>query len=335
MIRPLLTASLVLFLVGSASAQEWAKKMFETTSHDFGTVAHGAKAEYHFQFTNLYEEELHVSGVGSSCGCTTPECPKPTLTRLEKGEIIAVFNTGTFTGSRHATLTIKFDKPFPAEVQLNITGTIRTDLSMNPNFIDLGQVDRGQTIEKRMQINYAGGRSDWKIMDVLSLNQNLEVEVSPASRGGGQATYSLLVRLKKDAPVGFIKDQLLLVTNEGKGIQIPVDVEGRVVPELTVSPTSLFFGVAQPGQTLTKQIVVKAKKPFTVTDVQCDDPSFSCTLPSEKKALHLIPITFTAGQTGKISQKIRVKTDLNDDSAEITVSAQVTAPPANVAGASN
>ena len=49
-------AALVLLLIGSmpvvsreAVAQEWATKMFSETSHNFGTVVHGAKVEYRFQ----------------------------------------------------------------------------------------------------------------------------------------------------------------------------------------------------------------------------------------------------------------------------------------------
>ncbi len=47
--------------------------MFSESSHDFGTVARGSKTVYRFKFKNIYEEPLHVSGIRSSCGCTTPE----------------------------------------------------------------------------------------------------------------------------------------------------------------------------------------------------------------------------------------------------------------------
>ena len=66
--------ALLFVLMGAvdASAQEWAKKMFKVTSHDFGTVARGAKAEFAFEFENIYEEEVHIASVRSSCGCTFP-----------------------------------------------------------------------------------------------------------------------------------------------------------------------------------------------------------------------------------------------------------------------
>ena len=66
--------SLCLFglLGGIANAQEWARKMFEVRSHDFGSVARDAKTEYEFVLQNIYEEDVHIASVRASCGCTTP-----------------------------------------------------------------------------------------------------------------------------------------------------------------------------------------------------------------------------------------------------------------------
>ena len=62
---------IVSFFAGPVLAQQWAKDMFETTKHDFGTVARGAKAEFRFELTNRYLEDVHIAGVRSSCGCIT------------------------------------------------------------------------------------------------------------------------------------------------------------------------------------------------------------------------------------------------------------------------
>jgi hypothetical protein len=59
-----------------ASGQEWAEKMFSVTSHNFGTVAKGSKTEFRFIYRNLYEEDVQVSSVRTSCGCTQPAITK-------------------------------------------------------------------------------------------------------------------------------------------------------------------------------------------------------------------------------------------------------------------
>ena len=76
-----------------ASGQEWAEKMFSVTSHNFGTVAKGSKTEFRFVYRNLYEEDVHVSSVRTSCGCTQPAITKKLIETHETGEIVAAFNT--------------------------------------------------------------------------------------------------------------------------------------------------------------------------------------------------------------------------------------------------
>jgi len=308
-------ASLACLLLASqqVEAQEWAIKMFQTTSHDFGTVARGTKAQFRFQVKNIYEEDAHILGVRSSCGCTTPQVTKSDIKTFETAEIIAEFNTREFHGNKSATLTVTFDKPFHAEVQLHVTGFIRTDVVTQPGSIDLGSVDVGTAVEKKLQVTYAG-RDDWKIVDVKTADPHFEVEFVDERRAGGKVTYELLIRLTQDAPIGYIKDQLILVTNDSRARELPVDLQGRVVPDITISPTKLFIGVVHPGQTVTKNLVVRGKKPFKILDVKCPDKSFTIEPSKESKAVHLIPIVFTAGEdAGRIARKISIHTDQGEN----------------------
>ena len=94
----------------------------------------------------------------------------------------------------------------------------------------MGTIDAGQGGEKKISVTRTG-RSDWTISDVRSTNTNFEVEVQEQQRSAVSVTYDLTVRLKPTAPVGYINDQLVLVTNDVEAPQIPVDVEGRWWPK--------------------------------------------------------------------------------------------------------
>jgi hypothetical protein len=322
----------LLATASSGNAQDWASKMFASTSHDFGTVARGAKSEFRFQFKNIYEEDLHVYSVRSSCGCTTPQITKSDLKTFQSGEIVADFNTRDFLGQKSATLTVTFDKPFHAEVQLHVMGFIRSDVVLQPGAIDLGTVDLGTEVERKLQVTYSG-REDWKIIDVKTADPNFEVEISELGRGGGKVSYELLIRLTKTAPIGYVKDQLILVTNDFRARELPVDMAGRVISEITISPTSLFMGTVRPGQTVTKKLLVRGKKPFRIIDVKCPDKSFEIETSSEAKSVHLIPIVFTAGEdAGKVARKISLLTDQGDNGVQaftayaLVVKSEATAP---------
>jgi hypothetical protein len=319
-------AALAFCAADAASAQEWAKKMFSVTSHNFGTVAKGSKTEYRFVFRNLYKEDLHVAGVRTSCGCTSPEITKRDLKTHETSEIIAKFNTRTFLGQHGATLTVTFDKPFYAEVQLRVAGNIRGDVTFDPPFVDLGNVDLGKGAERTIRVTRVGG-APWEIKDVRSANGNFEVALSKPTVGAAQTTYDLTMRLKPDAPAGYLKGQLILVTNDPRATQIPMDVEGRVVAEVTVSPQLLSLGAVPSGGSVTKNVVVRANRPFCVTSVSCPDGCLSCTPKSAAATVHILPVTFTAGTAaGKVERQLKIATDLGDGAVPtVTVQAIVEA----------
>lgn len=320
-------AVLVLVAAADASAQEWAKKMFETTSHDFGSVARGAKVEYRFVLTNIYEEDVHVAGVRSSCGCTSPTISKDQLKTYEKGAIVAAFNTQHFLGQRSATITVTIDKPFYAEVQLNVQGYIRSDIVFTPGLADMGNVDLGAPAEKKVTITYAG-RDDWKITDVKPSSKHLEATIKEQTRAVGQVTYELTVKLLPGSPLGYVHDQVTLITNDQRSTQVPLDVEARIVSEVTLNPASLFLGVLKPGQKVTKQLVVQGKKPFRITGVKCAAQGYQFQPDNEAKAVHLLPVTYTAGdKPGKFIDKIVIESDLGAGVIpELSTYAQVVAP---------
>lgn len=312
-----------LLLASAASAQEWALKMFNTTSHDFGTVAKGSKAEYRFQIKNLYEEDLKIVKLASSCGCTNVRVSKRELKTFETADVIADFNTRDHTGHKSATLTVVVECVSLAEVQLRVTGFIRSDVVTQPGEIDFGTVDQGATAIQKLQVIYAG-RDDWKILDAKTADPWYEVEMNEVSRGNGRVVYDLLVRLTKNAPVGYVKDQLILVTNDAQAREFPIDMQGRIASDITISPTKLFIGVVRPGQKVTKSLVVRGKKPFKITEVTCGDKCFQIEPSPEAKVVHLIPVVFTAGkEAGRVSQKISIHTDQGSNVPAFTAFAEV------------
>jgi hypothetical protein len=316
-------------LVGMAASdialgQEWAKKMFTVTSHNFGTVARGSKTEYRFVFRNIYEEDVHVVGVRTSCGCTSPEVTQRDLKTHETSEVVARFNTRTFLGQHGATLTVTFDKPFYAEVQLRVAGNIRGDVTFEPPFVDLGNVDLGAGAERTVQVTRIGS-SPWLIEDVRSANSNFEVMLSKPNHSGSRTVYDLTLRLKPDAPPGYVKGQLLLVTNDPRATQIPMDVEGRVIAAVTVSPQLLALGTVQPGGTVTKNVVIRANREFSITGIACDDGCLTCEPRTTPAKVHILPITFQAGDlAGDIERKLQIRTDLGEGAVPpVTVQAVV------------
>jgi hypothetical protein len=325
---------MLLSLAGMAAAQDWAKKMFSETNHDFGKVPRGAKTEYKFTIENIYEEEAHISACFSSCECTKPQIDKQFLKTWEKAELTAVVDTKNYFGQRDVTITVKFDAPFPAEVQVHIHAYIRSDVVVQPEEVQFGTVKLGSVLQRQAVIKYAGptNPTNWQIVRVESANPYLQAQIVETSRVGNKVTYDLITTLKGDAPVGYIKDTLFLITNDTvkQSARLPVPVEAIVAPPLAVQPNPLLLGVLKKDQPATKQLVIRSTAAvpaqFHITAAKCDDPRFEVTLPSEAKNLHLLPVTFKGSkEPGRIAAKLRLETDLpNVEPVEVILNVQVT-----------
>ncbi len=303
-----------------SNAQSWAPKMFSTMSHDFGTVARGGKAEFSFDITNIFKEDVHIVSASSSCGCTTPVIAKSTLKSQETGAILCKFNSTSFLGSKSATVTVVFDKPYHAEVQLQVQGFIRSDVVFTPATLSFDRVKQGVDVEKKVRIAYAG-RDDWGIVDVRSGNPHISVALVELKRGNGQVEYEMAVKLKDDAPTGYIQDQMSIVTNDTQKRAVPLTFEANVEAGLSVSPRLLTFGEVRPGESSSKKIIVRGDEPFTIQGIECADGNFEFEPRDTARKLHFIPVKFTANQTGSVQRSVTIKTDQGN--AKLTLSAEV------------
>lgn len=316
-------------LSGSLSAQDWAERMFNKLDHDFGTVARGADTVYRFEITNLYKQPMHITGVRSSCGCTSPTIENEKINTHEKAYVVAKFNTRTFVGRHGATLTVSFGPPYAAEVQVRVHGNIRSDVVFQPGAVAFGSVDEGMANERQIAVNYAG-RGNWEIVDITNDNDHFEVELQETFRGSGKVSYGLLVRLKDNVPAGYVKDQLTVITNDQRpeNQRIPLFVDGRVIPEISVTPETLVLGDVATNTEITRKVVVRGKKPFRIVDVNCGDDCFAFHTDDESKLLHMVEITYKPGQNqGSIKVPVRISTDRGANrGATLVVSANVTEP---------
>lgn len=307
----------------SVSAQTgWPDNAFAIKSHNFGTVAVAAKTEFRFPVYNPYTEPLHIQTVRRSCGCTTPIVETEYIQPGETGSILARFNTGTFRGTKGATLTVVVDKPFYREVRLRVDGYIRSDMVFHPGSIEFGKVDQGDAAVKSTRVLYAG-RSDWEIADVRSNVPWLVASKKMISRGAGRAEYELTVAVREDAPTGPFENEIVVITNDTKRPEVPFPVTGSVESPLSISPQAIAFGSLKPGQKIEKRLVVKGATPFTIDSITCDGWDVSFPKATAAKTMHIVPAIFMPTEAQGPQKATVLITTSGDDS--VTAKAILTA----------
>lgn len=320
-----------LLAAGPAVARDWTKELLHNeTSYDFGAVARGAKAEHHFVIENNNEEDITILSATSSCGCTSVKLTKQVLKSWEKAELIATLDSRSEPGAKDATITVTFAAPFTAELQIHVHATIRGDVVVQPGAAEFGVVKQGEAAERKLTVSYAIGRPDWRITAIESPHASIEAIAQETSRTFDRVTYDLTVKLKGDAPAGYLRDQLVLVTNDfdQRSSRVPVSVEARIDAALTAQPSPLSLGLAEAGKAVTRPLVIRGREAFHVISVKSSDNRFRCTPPSEASKLQVLPITFLAPDAshdgGRAETKLRIETDLDGKSViEVNASVQL------------
>ena len=96
---------------------------FEKETHDFGDLPEGPQASYSFKFKNDGKEDLLISDVKASCGCTTPAWPREAIKPGEEAVITATYSTSKRLGPFTKAITITSNAHEPTK-RLYIKGTV-------------------------------------------------------------------------------------------------------------------------------------------------------------------------------------------------------------------
>ena len=306
------------FCGNAAWAQSWADSMFAIKSHNFGNVPLLSDTQYSFVFHNTSKQEVHIASVSSSCGCTEVLAPVRTIKSGEKGEIIAKINTsGQHKKNKSATITVVFDRPSTAYVQLEVAVYIRPDIVLNPGSVDFGMIQEGKKVTKTVQLQYAGN-PNWGLVRIDRANKNPYID-AVAKRlknpeNNREITYDIQIILSEKAPAGDIQEILRFVTNDQSTVAIELPISGFVMDALVAKPSPFQFGSIAPGETVTKYLVLRASQPFRVRSVRCDDRRFIFSPSDQISSVHIVAVTLTSRQENaeNIAKTIQVETTLPD-----------------------
>jgi hypothetical protein len=285
--------------VASAQDLNWAQKMFDKQSVDFGVVARGAVCSTRITIRNIYQETIQITNVSTSCGCSAA---KPSANQVPSGQeayIEVSMDTQRFMRKKDSAALITLVEPTKGlrqEVRIPLSVYIRTDVVFTPGSVNFGTVEQGQGAERKISLNYAG-RANWKVKEIRSPKSYLKAQAIETKRDNlSLVDYEIIVMLLPDAPAGTLRDQLTLITDDQNAPEVPLPVEARVESEFTVQPEFWALGAVTAGTTKTTNVVIRGRKPFKIDKIEGStaDERFKVKLPADEKQVHVLPLTFTA-----------------------------------------
>lgn len=305
-------SSLAVTLALSWSLPSGLAELFDKTSHDFGQVPSGSISVARFTLKNTTGSEVRITSMSSSCRCATPSAASFTAKPNENLVVEVKYDATTFRGSRSMTIFVFFDAPFVETVNLRVSGFSRSDVVCNPGMVDFGVLSKGSPTDPRTaKIEYAGA-TDWRITEVVQPKW-FEATFKELYRNVGSVAYETTVKLKPGAPDGLVNDAIVFKTNDPSSPTVQLQATASVQAALSASPSSLELGSMQQGEKVTKRVLLKGAKPFTVVSVGGSTDGVNVMATQGPKTVHIVDVEFDAKMEGKVDQYIRFRTDLKEE----------------------
>ena len=101
--------------------------LFDTLSHDFGTIIEGVQVVCYFDFVNSGDGPLIIQSVEATCGCTTPDWSREPLHPGEKEHLKIVFDSSGRSGKQRKIITI-LSNAENYVMKLTITANIKSNI---------------------------------------------------------------------------------------------------------------------------------------------------------------------------------------------------------------
>src|SRR5262249_8490082 len=144
-----------LLLTAPAPAANWAEAMFDDLVRDFGTVARGQMLTHPYRLTNHTGQTVRIISVRVSCGCTSATSLQGALPPARSTSAPAQMATRRFPGPKPVTIYVQFDQPLWAEARLSISANARDDISVTPDTLAFGSVQRGNAASRQTTVSFS------------------------------------------------------------------------------------------------------------------------------------------------------------------------------------
>lgn len=218
--------------------------------------------------------------------------------------IVSTRSTKTPCGTNSALLS-------SIDVSPGATEVIKTEVALEPDFVNFGEVERGKTFTKTLKLIQIGTK-DLHLKKVEAAEDYFITRVSP-NEEKGQRGFKINIVLKLDAPVGLFVETIILHTNSNKKPRIDVPIYGNVIGRIRIKPQTVLLGILEKGSHAANKIEVTSivRKKFNILKVTFN-PSFFLAEVTRAKSNWEFEITLKVDEnapTGRVAGKIHMYTD--------------------------
>ena len=282
-------------------------------SHDFGRLMQGEVASHTFGLFTRGNEDLIITHVKPTCGCTVSQVMVEegapgeggAMVRYNFGDPIAVgtrvempavLHTKNKNGHQNVRINIFSNDP-RGTIQLGLEADVDMFFNLSPRFLNFGRVSIGEVKTLKASVSTARGVPVKLEMADAAMPAGTSAELTAfnADADGRSAQWQLSVTLGPDTIEQNLHRAIALVsdldipgeeqkaaTGKQHTYQATLSMSAQIVGPFSYQPNYISMGLVRPGQVVTR----------TVT-IECHDEEFD--LEAEKIGVSVVGLPVPGG----------------------------------------
>lgn len=267
---------LLVLLLTSLALGGGPKIVFDKTQVDFGPVIEGELRRHVFTFTNQGDAELVIQRVVAKCECTAALLSLSTIAPGDTGRVAVEFNSLGRQGKfRTAVQIVSNDGSQkdggPNSTQLVLAADIISLVRLNPRAAYYPALDFGTRDTRRIVLTPLE-KPDFEILGIRSLVPWIEGSAKRVEEGG-VAGYEVTVAITENAPIGKLRENLVILTNDPRQPEVYINVLANVRGDVICNPEILqFFEIERGALVQSLQVIRDRGKPLDILAVRISSP---------------------------------------------------------------
>ncbi len=251
---------------------------FAETVHDAGEVWEGEVVSHTFVFTNAGNEELEITGIRTTCGCTAGILSEEKIAPGETGKLRATFNTRGYRGRRSMPVFVSSNDPRNPVYRLRLEATVQNPATFTPRNLNFGAVPHGKSAAG--ELNLVFDDRETSILGISTHPAFFQARIvgRDESGTGDEAAEPIRfeVALSEEAPVGRHRGSLTVRIDHPEVSEVFARLHAVVEGPLNFSPPVVFFSEEEQRRETVKgvRLVNRGDRPVTILNVESDLPQF-------------------------------------------------------------
>ncbi len=245
---------------------------------DFGTVSQGTVVKHDFTIRNGGDSDLVIQRVIPACGCTAATASSEPIVPGAERAVQVSFDTAGFSGEKYKTVRVNTNDVDNLSVVLALRGVVEPDVVVEPQSVMFEEVIRGSSEPAEEQVVTISLKEGAKVKVTGARAFSPHVTVKELERSAARAKFS--VSIDPSAPLGELRDRMVIGVDGGKESTINVPIFAVVRGQLALQPPQLSFGVIEGSELITRSVklVNRGASPVRVKEVRSANPAISTSV---------------------------------------------------------